>query len=127
MALPLPLLARFFALCAAFTGWGCIALAQSKDAGPSTRQFNAAVLNALPFSDRQDFEDARRGFVAALREGVIAGSGPTPVWSMKPYGFLDREDAPATVNPSLWRQAAAQRHPRPLQGRGARLSGPRPP
>src|SRR5262249_40487906 len=81
------------------------ALAQPKDAEPATREANAAVLNALPFSDRQDFEDARRGFVATLPDGVIRGSGAIPVWSMKPYGFLDREDAPATVNPSLWRQA----------------------
>jgi alkyl sulfatase BDS1-like metallo-beta-lactamase superfamily hydrolase len=81
------------------------ALAQSRDAEPATREANAAVFHTLPFADRQDFEDAWRGFVAALPEGLIAGSGPTPVWNLKPYGFLDREDAPATVNPSLWRQA----------------------
>ncbi len=27
------------------------------------------------------------------------------VWSLKPYGFLSEANAPATVNPSLWRQA----------------------
>src|SRR5262249_61747284 len=105
MALPLPLLVWFFALCAAFTGWGCIALAQSKDAEPSTRQFNAAVLDSLPFSDRQDFDDARRGFVAALPDALIAGGGPRPVWSMKPYEFLVRDEAPATGNPRLSRHA----------------------
>src|SRR5207244_8333730 len=33
------------------------------------------------------------------------GSGPRPAWSMKPYEFLKAGEAPATVNPSLWRQA----------------------
>src|SRR6266516_4389165 len=80
-------------------------LAQSKDAEPATREANAAVLNGLPFSDRQDFEDARRGFLAALPDGPIAGPGATPIWDMKRYGFLDRDEAPTTVNPSLWRQA----------------------
>src|SRR5438067_3934213 len=84
---------------------GVTALAQSKDAEPATRDANAAVLDSLPFSDRQDFEDARRGFVAALPDGLIAGAGVTPVWNMKAYAFLDRGEAPATVNPSLWRQA----------------------
>jgi alkyl sulfatase BDS1-like metallo-beta-lactamase superfamily hydrolase len=82
-----------------------MALAQSKDAEPATREANAAVLNALPFSDRQDFEDARRGFLAALPDGMIPGAGSTPVWNMKRYEFLNRDEAPATVNPSLWRQA----------------------
>src|SRR6266511_1036263 len=65
-------------------------LAQSKDAEPATREANAAVLNDLPFSDRQDFEDARRGFLAALPDGLIAGPGATPIWNMKRYGFLGR-------------------------------------
>jgi len=82
-----------------------VALAQPRDAESATREANAGVLDSLPFSDRQDFEDARRGFVATLPDGLIAGSGPTPVWNMKAYEFLDRDEAPATVNPSLWRQA----------------------
>jgi linear primary-alkylsulfatase len=89
----------------AIVGWTGAASAQSKDAEPATREANAAVLNSLPFSDRQDFEDAQRGFVATLPDGLVAGSSGVPVWNMKPYGFLNEEYAPATVNPSLWRQA----------------------
>lgn len=44
--------------------------AQPKDAAPATRDANAAVLQQLPFADREDFADARRGFVAALPDGV---------------------------------------------------------
>ncbi len=75
-----------------------------KDAEPSTRAAQAAVLGTLPFADRTDFDDARYGFVASLPDALVAGSGPRPVWTMKPYDFLNGE-APATVNPSLWRQA----------------------
>lgn len=81
------------------------AVAPAKDATAPTRDANAAVLKELPFADRGDFADARHGFIAALPEGVIAGTGPRPVWNMKAYDFLDKEEAPATVNPSLWRQA----------------------
>ena len=40
------------------------ALAQSKDAEPASRAVNDAFLKTLPFSNRTDFEDARRGFIA---------------------------------------------------------------
>ena len=81
-------------------------------AQPSTRALQAQALIALPFADRQDFADARRGFIAALPDALVPGS-QYPVWSMKPYGFLQPDtagtdaavQAPDTVHPSLWRQA----------------------
>jgi alkyl sulfatase BDS1-like metallo-beta-lactamase superfamily hydrolase len=81
------------------------ARAQPKEAAPATRDANAAVLKELPFADRADFDDARRGFVAALPDGIIAGAGPRPAWNLKAYDFLGKDTAPPTVNPSLWRQA----------------------
>jgi alkyl sulfatase BDS1-like metallo-beta-lactamase superfamily hydrolase len=75
-----------------------------KEAEPATLAAHAAIKRALPFAERSDFDDAHFGFVATLPDALIAGSGPRPVWSMKPYAFLDSE-APPTVNPSLWRQA----------------------
>ena len=39
-----------------------------KDATPTTLAHNRAVLDTLPFGDTQDFEDARRGFLATLPE-----------------------------------------------------------
>jgi alkyl sulfatase BDS1-like metallo-beta-lactamase superfamily hydrolase len=75
-----------------------------KDAEPATRAAQQAVLRELPFADRRDFDDAQRGFIATLPDALVEGSGPRPVFSMKPYAFLEGE-APDTVNPSLWRQA----------------------
>jgi alkyl sulfatase BDS1-like metallo-beta-lactamase superfamily hydrolase len=67
---------------------------QTKPAEPDVAAANQAVQSRLPFSDRQDFEDATRGFIATT---------PDPHNSDR-YAFLKHE-APPTVNPSLWRQA----------------------
>ena len=62
-----------------------------------------AVLKALPFEDRQDFDFASRGFVGTRADPKIAG--PRGVaWDLSAYDFL-KAPAPPTVNPSLWRQA----------------------
>ena len=63
-------------------------------AEPQVAAANRAVLSQLPFNDRQDFEDANRGFIATTPDS----SNPDR------YKFL-QEDPPPTVNPSLWRQA----------------------
>ncbi|NNL67979.1 MAG: MBL fold metallo-hydrolase [Myxococcales bacterium] len=65
---------------------------------------NAAVLRALPFEDRQDFEDARRGLIASRKDPVIRDAAGNEVWNLAKYAFQEG-DAPASVNPSLWRQA----------------------
>ncbi|MFQ1002643.1 alkyl/aryl-sulfatase [Modestobacter sp. SSW1-42] len=61
------------------------------------------LLASLPFSDVQDLEDAKRGFLGALEPGIVR-SGDRVVWDNDAYGFLTG-DAPETVNPSLWRQS----------------------
>jgi len=76
-----------------------------KDAEPATIQANAAVLKELDFSSREDFEDAQRGFVAAPAELIVKDAAGRAIWDLKSYDFLKGKEAPATVNPSLWRQA----------------------
>jgi alkyl sulfatase BDS1-like metallo-beta-lactamase superfamily hydrolase len=68
------------------------------------RERHAELLAALPFSDTQDFDDANRGFVGALDPCVIRNADGRVVWDNDAYAFLSG-DAPATVNPSLWRQS----------------------
>jgi alkyl sulfatase BDS1-like metallo-beta-lactamase superfamily hydrolase len=81
-----------------------------KAAEPSVRAANAAVLDALPFADRQDFDDAARGFVGSIPDAIIKDGAGRPSWSMGNYSFIDREQAPDTVNPSLWRMARLNCH-----------------
>ena len=92
---------------AVVTAAGASQAQDPKDATEATKAANAAVLQSLPFSDRQSFEDARRGFIAPLpNDGVIESAEGRPVWDMRVWDFIGNDDAvPATVNPSLWRQA----------------------
>src|ERR1700694_1681796 len=75
-----------------------------KDASASVVTQHAASLKALPFSDTGDFDDASPGFMGTIENARIANAQGRVVWSLEPYGFLSEEKAPATVNPSLWRQ-----------------------
>lgn len=68
-----------------------------------TASANSAVLEALPFSDDQDFTEARRGFIASLDNIAISGPAGNLIWDTEAYAFI-QGDAPASVNPSLWRQ-----------------------
>jgi alkyl sulfatase BDS1-like metallo-beta-lactamase superfamily hydrolase len=70
-----------------------------------TAESNAAVAQSLPLDDPRDFEDARRGLIASEPGLLIADpAGGTPLWNANDYAFVDGA-APASVNPSLWRQA----------------------
>src|ERR1700710_634832 len=71
---------------------------------------HAATLKALPFSDTRDFEEAARGFLGTIDNARIASSQGGLVWSLEPYGFLSEPAAPATVDPSLWRQSRLNMH-----------------
>ena len=81
----------------------------AKPATEATKEYNALYRNGLPFDDVQDFEDARRGLLAALPDpAIIKNAEGTPVWDLSVYQFLgtsEADDAPDTVNPSLWRMA----------------------
>src|ERR1700737_824505 len=77
----------------------------AKPAEPAVKARNSEVYGRLPFSDRQDFEDADRGFITTLPDATVTDASGRAVWSQKDYDFLKVERAPDTVNPSLWRQA----------------------
>src|ERR1700710_2434228 len=79
---------------------GATGQAQSRDAEPATRATNEGFVKSLPFADRADFDDAKRGFIATLPDGVVAGVGGRVAFNTKPYAFLQKDEAPATVNPS---------------------------
>ncbi|MBL0087518.1 MAG: MBL fold metallo-hydrolase [Ideonella sp.] len=73
------------------------------DASPATLAVNDAVAKALPLDDPKSFEDAKRGFIAAPTGQVKDAAGKL-IWDFDSYNFV-KGAAPATVNPSLWRQA----------------------
>ncbi|MET9213035.1 MULTISPECIES: alkyl/aryl-sulfatase [unclassified Nocardia] len=58
---------------------------------------------APDYTDRTDFDNADRGWIASLDPCVITADDGRVVWDMASYGFLDGE-CPDTANRSLWRQ-----------------------
>ena len=78
--------------------------AQGGAASSFTERANRELAASLPLEEQQDFEDAKRGFIATDDPLVIAGPNGTTAWDFPSYAFIEG-DAPATVNPSLWRQA----------------------
>src|ERR1700720_2130007 len=81
-----------------------------KDASASVVAQHAATLKALPFADTRDFDEASRGFLGTLENARITSPQGRVVWSLEPYGFLSTEEAPPTVDPSLWRQSRLNMH-----------------
>jgi alkyl sulfatase BDS1-like metallo-beta-lactamase superfamily hydrolase len=68
-----------------------------------TTSLNNDVLQELPFADKQDFDDATRGLIATPDQLTVPGPSARVAWQMSDYDFI-KGDAPASVNPSLWRQ-----------------------
>ncbi len=60
--------------------------------------------HSLPFDDTTDFDNADRGFIAALSPCVIKAADGRVVWDNDAYSFLGGA-APSPVHPSLWRQS----------------------
>ncbi|MEX2961586.1 alkyl/aryl-sulfatase [Microbulbifer sp. TYP-18] len=89
-------------------GFSLVAVVQSQEPKPATsatKRANAKVTDALPFNDRQDFADVKRGLIAPLPDGgVIKDAKGNVIWDRSAYDFAMDSAAPDTVNPSLWRQ-----------------------
>ena len=81
---------------------------EPKPASPTTLEFNKNSTATLPWSDKADFANAKRGLIAPLPDnGVIKNNSGRVVWDLSRYtSFIqDGAAAPDTVNPSLWRMS----------------------
>jgi alkyl sulfatase BDS1-like metallo-beta-lactamase superfamily hydrolase len=97
-------------------------------ASPQTKASNAAVLQQLPFTDRTDYESVSKGLIAPFKGQVKDASGKV-IWDIQAYDFLGKDQAPDSINPSLWRLAQLNAHaglfevsPRLYQVRGLDLA-----
>lgn len=97
-------------------------------ASPQTKASNAAVLQQLPFTDRTDYESVSKGLIAPFKGQVKDASGKV-IWDIQAYDFLAKDQAPDSINPSLWRLAQLNAHaglfevsPRLYQVRGLDLA-----
>ena len=78
-------------------------MAQS-GASRSVTEANDQTAREIAAYASQDFDDARRGFIATIDSPAITNDDGTTCYDIAAWDFLDGE-APATVNPSLWRQS----------------------
>ncbi|MDM4765411.1 alkyl sulfatase dimerization domain-containing protein [Pelomonas sp. SE-A7] len=99
-AWPVLAIALSLSACSRQTGIGGAA----SDATATTVAANAQFEQSLPLGDPQDFDDAKRGFIARPEGKILAADGKTVLVDFDAFKFVDGP-APATVNPSLWRHA----------------------
>jgi alkyl sulfatase BDS1-like metallo-beta-lactamase superfamily hydrolase len=79
----------------------------AKPASSHTRERNHHVAFDL---DPDDFVRVDRGFVAALKDGLVTDERGRPVWDSGRYDYIaDDVPAPDSVHQSLWRQAQLNR------------------
>jgi alkyl sulfatase BDS1-like metallo-beta-lactamase superfamily hydrolase len=74
------------------------------DAEAATLKANELMAQEFKLDDPQDFEDAKRGFIARPEGKIMSADGATVLIDFDAYKFVEGK-APPTVNPSLWRHA----------------------
>jgi len=77
--------------------------AQNLDPSVFTKQIFEEIQNLLPFENTQDFDNAKRGFIATVDSGAIYNEDGSVSYSLQAWDFL-KDSVAATANPSLWRQ-----------------------
>ena len=70
-----------------------------------TLELQDGLRKSLPFEDRRDFEEAKRGFIAAPPYRQIMAEAGHVAWDMGSYDFLLQDKSFDSVHPSLQRQA----------------------
>ena len=62
-----------------------------------TARANAAVLDALPFDDSSDFENAKRGLLGSREDPIIRDAEGREVWNLAKFSF-ETGDSPDSVS-----------------------------
>jgi alkyl sulfatase BDS1-like metallo-beta-lactamase superfamily hydrolase len=76
-----------------------------RGAASATAASQRAARESLPFDDRRDFDEARKGFIAAPSYRRIMAEAGHVAWDMGSYDFLLGGTDFDTIHPSLQRQA----------------------
>ncbi len=88
------------------------AIAQTKHFHPKGKLPSAHTLKVfekaratLPFSDKQDFEEMNKGFIAAPKSKKIMADAGHVAWDLERYLFLLEDDEINSIHPSMLRQS----------------------
>ena len=69
---------------------------------------NEEIKQHLNFANRQDFDDAQRGFIATVEGDAIYDKNGNISYTLAGWDFL-KQETPHSANPSLWRQSQLNR------------------
>ena len=78
---------------------------KGKEPSKFTIEFQNGMRKSLPFEDKRDFEEAKKGFIAAPEYKQIMAEAGNVAWDMASYEFLLTDKEYDTIHPSLQRQA----------------------
>lgn len=77
--------------------------------GKAPSKFTLEVLKSakakLPFGDKRDFEEQKKGFIAPMKELKIKADAGHVAWDMERFQFLEKQDEFDSIHPSLLRQS----------------------
>lgn len=79
--------------------------AKGKMPSKFTIELQNGLRKTLPFEDKRDFEEAKRGFIAAPPYKQIMAESGTVAWDMGSYDYLLQGKDFDSIHPSLQRQA----------------------
>jgi alkyl sulfatase BDS1-like metallo-beta-lactamase superfamily hydrolase len=77
--------------------------------GKAPSRFTLQVLRKareqLPFADKRDFEEQKKGFIAPMKDLQIKADAGHVAWDMGRFQFLDKQEDFDSIHPSLLRQS----------------------
>jgi len=77
--------------------------------GKAPSKFTLEVLRQakakLPFADRKDFEEQKKGFIAPMKDLKIKADAGHVAWDMERFQFLEKQEEFDSIHPSLHRQS----------------------
>ncbi len=77
--------------------------------GKAPSKFTQELLNkakgALPFADKRDFEEQKKGLIASMKDLKIKADAGHIAWDMERFQFLEKQEDFDSIHPSLLRQS----------------------
>ena len=77
--------------------------------GKAPSRFTLEVLQqakaTLPFADKRDFEEQKKGFIAPMKDLKIMADAGHVAWDMERFQFLEQQEEFDSIHPSLLRQS----------------------
>jgi alkyl sulfatase BDS1-like metallo-beta-lactamase superfamily hydrolase len=78
---------------------------KGKTASRFTREVLRQAKATLPFADKRDFEEQKKGFIAPMKDLKIMADGGHVAWDMERFQFLEEQEEFDSIHPSLLRQS----------------------